>query len=352
MGKVFTYILFIFNLIATIALIISYLSGYISPDKWWVPSFFGLIYPVLLIINLAFMVIWLFFEPIFSLLPLIVIIAGYGYLTRFIQLKGKATEEKGIKVLSYNVKHFAGQGEGNDRATARLITQFIKNKKPDIICLQEVRLRDNSIFNLSQTVKELENIKHYQYARSGATLGAVTMTRYPIVDMGEIRFKGSGNITIYTDILIEKDTMRVFNLHLQSYKVDPGAYSLTYLWTDETGMFKKLRELASRFKRAFVLRARQVKEIREYIDECPYDILLCGDFNDTPASYSYVQLSRGLKDAFVSSGKGIMSTYIGGLPSLRIDYILHSKSYKSYNFETSDYKYSDHLPVLCTLIKK
>ncbi|MDD4143589.1 MAG: endonuclease/exonuclease/phosphatase family protein [Prolixibacteraceae bacterium] len=337
---------------AVVALVISYLSGFISPDKWWWPSFFGLAYPVLLIINFIFVVVWLIVKPRYSLLSLAVIISGCGFMMRFIQVKGRLTEEKGIKVLSYNVKHFAGQGQEDDQGTAQIITQFFKDQEPDIICLQEVRLRKNTIFNLAQTVEDLKFIQHYQYARSGTTFGSVTMTRYPIVNMGEIRFKGSGNITIYTDVLIESDTVRIFNIHLQSYKMDPGSYSVIYSWPDEEGEYKKLREMGSRFKRAFDLRARQVQEIGKYIEECPYEIILCGDFNDTPVSYSYGQLSKHLKDAFVSSGKGIMPTYIGELPSLRIDYIFHSEGYNSYNFKTYDFRHSDHLPVSCKLLKK
>jgi len=195
-------------------------------------------------------------------------------------------------------------------------------------------------------------IKHYQYARSGSNFGSVTMTRYPIVNMGEIRFRGSGNISIYTDILIDSDTVRIFNIHLQSYRMGTDSYSLLYSWPDEEKEYKRLREMGSRFKMAFRRRAQQVEEIRKYIDECPYEIILCGDFNDTPVSYSYAKLRKGLKDAFVSSGKGIMPTYIGELPALRIDYILYSRSYESFNFETYNFRHSDHLPVSCTLIKK
>ncbi len=352
MKKILYYIFLFCNLVAAFALVISYLSGYISPERWWWPSFFGLAYPVLLITNLVFIFIWLFVKPRYSLLSLVIIISGLGFILRFVQLRGRSTGEKGIKVLSYNVRHFAGQEQKEDQETARLITQFLQEQEPDIICLQEVRLRKNEIFNLARTVAELKFIKHYQYARSGSNFGSVTMTRYPIVNMGEIRFKGSGNISIYTDILIESDTVRVFNIHLQSYRMGPDSYSVLYSWPDEESEYKRLREMGSRFKLAFKLRAQQVAEIKGYIDECPYEIILCGDFNDTPVSYSYAQLRKGLNDAFVSSGKGIMPTYIGQLPALRIDYILYGRSFESFNFETCNFRHSDHLPVSCTLIKK
>ena len=88
---------------------------------------------------------------------------------------------------------------------------------PDIICLQETRLRKRNIFNVANAIKTLRIIKHYQYASSSTTFGLITFTSYPIIKMGEIRYEKSPNMAIYTDVLIGADTVRIFNLHLQSY---------------------------------------------------------------------------------------------------------------------------------------
>ncbi|HKI90012.1 MAG TPA: endonuclease/exonuclease/phosphatase family protein, partial [Draconibacterium sp.] len=211
----------------------------------------------------------------------------------------------------------------------------------------------NDIFNLRNTVDSLGAINHYQYARSSTTFGSVTMTRYPIINMGEIRFKNSRNITIYTDVRIENDTVRIFNVHLQSYQIDPNRYSIIDS-LDITGEedLREVREMGTKFKRAFQMRAEQVREIRKYIDASPYLVIVCGDFNDTPASFSYHKLRGQLKDAFVCSGKGVGRTYIGKLPSFRIDYIFHSDGFVSYNFKTYDFRKSDHLPISCELVRK
>jgi endonuclease/exonuclease/phosphatase family metal-dependent hydrolase len=113
-----------------------------------------------------------------------------------------------------------------------------------------------------------------------------------------------------------------------------------------------MREMGVKFKAAFQMRAEQVREIRSHINASPYAVIVCGDFNDTPISYAYQQLRGNLKDAFVSSGSGIGRTYIGKLPSFRIDNVFHSEEFESFNFQTSDFRMSDHLPVSCTLIKK
>jgi len=286
------------------------------------------------------------------LLSLIAVVAGWGILSRYVQINGKETEKGEIKLLTYNVQHFHTSRNREQREKANKIVDFLQHENADIICLQEVRLRKYDIFNLKNTVDKLGTIQHYQYARSSSTFGSVTMTRYPIVNMGEIRFENSGNITIYTDLHIKEDTVRIFNVHLQSYRIDPDHYSIIdSLDINEEKDIREVRELGGKLKHAFQLRAKQVREIRKYIDNSPYPVIVCGDFNDTPVSYSYHKMRGSLEDAFVCSGAGFGRTYIGKLPSFRIDYIFHSNTFKSYNFKTYDFRMSDHLPISCELIR-
>jgi endonuclease/exonuclease/phosphatase family metal-dependent hydrolase len=350
--KFVKYSILIVNLIAVLALLMAYLSGYVSPEKWWIPSFFGLAYFIILAVNLLFVIFWLVISPKYMLLSLVAILAGWGFVTRYIQLQERTTEEESLKILSYNVHHFKGDANNTQEQTSGEIIRFLNVQKADIICLQEVRLRQNKIFNLAKTVDEMEFINHYQYARTSSTFGSVTMSRFPIISMNEIRFEGSRNITIYTDIVAKQDTVRVFNVHLHSYGIDPKDYTIMESGVTSEQDLKEAREVGSKLKRGFRTRARQVETIRQMIEDSPYPVIVCGDLNDVPASYAYQQLRKGLKDAFVSSGKGLGSTYFNRLPSLRIDYIFHSPVFESFNFHTHDFRHSDHLPVTAVLVKK
>lgn len=333
---------------AALALVASYLSQYIPPDRWWAPSLLGLGYPYLLAVNILFVLTWLLIAPRRSLLSLVVILAGWGILTRYIQVSGKTTSQPTIRVVSYNVKNFTGKGNNPSRELAEVIKGFLRENEPDIICLQEVKLRTNKVFNLEETKQQFSRINHYQYARAGSTIGSVTMTSFPIVKMEEIRFEKSGNIAICTDVIIRGDTFRIFNVHLQSYKIDPDRYSVI----DNPGIPRKkdlreYRELAEKYRQAMIKRAAQARMIRKKIRQSPYPVLVCGDFNDTPASFAYRKTRGPLRDAFVGSGKGIGLTYVGKLPSFRIDYILHSPKLESFNFTIHQVPYSDHLPISC-----
>lgn len=353
MKRIIFFIVMGLNLLVVFLLLVSYLSVYIPPDKWWFPALFGLAYPFIFLVNLFFILFWLLIKPRFMFVSLLGILVGVGVLGKHFQISGREIKTGDLKVLSYNVKHFDGIGSVAQKQTADEIIDFLNEQHADIICLQEVRIRRNNIFSPAQTVETLESVNHYQYARSSSTFGSLTMTRYPIVNMGEIRFENSRNLSIYTDVLIDNDTVRIFNIHLQSYQIDPNFYSLLETEGTEEGVeMNEVREVQAKFKDAYALRAEQVREIARHIEDSPYYVIVCGDFNDTPASFSYRKLSKGLEDAFVRSGRGVGRTYVGELPSFRIDYILHSSGFSSYNFETIDYNNSDHLPVSCLLVKE
>ncbi len=339
-------------MLLVLALVISYLSVFIPPDLFWVPSLFGLAYPFLLIANALFVFFWLLIKPRNLILSLLIILIGWNYMSSYFQFERKTSETVDVKIISYNVEHFMGDGSLHRKQNAEKIIAFLEEQEADIICLQEARLRKNNIFNLAETVEKLETIKHYQFARTSTTYGSVTMTRYPIINMGEIRFDDSRNITIYTDVFIKPDTIRIFNVHLQSYNINPQKYSIIESpgITEEENI-QEVQEMGAKLKTAFERRARQVREIRKHIDQSPYPVIVCGDFNDTPISFSYQTIGENLQDAFVNSGTGIGRTYIGELPSFRIDYIFHDDRFESYNFETYDFKQSDHLPISCGLVK-
>ena len=112
---------------------------------------------------------------------------------------------------------------------------------------------------------------------------------------------------------------------------------------------KDSKNLIRRLKNAFKKRANQADIISAHIAHCHYPVIVCGDFNDTPDSYAYKTISKGLKDAYCESGKGIGSTYNGKIPFLRIDFILHSPKFNAYNFKVNKDDLSDHFPVTCLL---
>ncbi|HWY12591.1 MAG TPA: endonuclease/exonuclease/phosphatase family protein, partial [Bacteroidia bacterium] len=208
--------------------------------------------------------------------------------------------------------------------------------------------------NNIDTVLSVINTKYYhtEYTTTREKqdyFGIATFSKYPIINKGKIVFNTrSNNICIYTDVLIEKDTVRVYNMHLQSISFTIKDYAFVDDLQDGDDAKDELensKNILRRLKRAFVKRAEQAEKVSVSIKNCRYKIILCGDFNDTPASYAYNSISNNLKDAFIEKGNGFGRTYVGKFPSFRIDYILHSKDIKCTKFSRSEETFTDHYPI-------
>lgn len=349
MKHLLIYTLLLLNIIAVFAIGIASLSVFISPEKTWIPALFGMAYPYFLVVNIVFIILWIIIKPKFTLISILAILAGFNHIGNYLQFSGEKSLDKGIRITSYNVKYFMGNTQFPNKENADHILNFLRQDNADIICLQEVRLNKRQIFDIKNT--KLPQVSHLQLAHSSYAGGQLTMTRFPILNMGEIRFKNSGNMIIYTDILIDTDTIRVYNCHLQSYRLREAEINAidSIDFNNQPKTKEKMVELSLKFKDALVKRAEQAATLREYINKSPYQVIVCGDFNDTPISFTYRTVKGDLEDSFTQSGKGTANTYNGKLPSFRIDYILYSPAFTSYNFKVSNLNHSDHFPISCDL---
>jgi endonuclease/exonuclease/phosphatase family metal-dependent hydrolase len=197
---------------------------------------------------------------------------------------------------------------------------------------------------------------HFEYSyrnKSERGIGLATFSRYPIVKKGTLKFENTANESMYTDIVVEGDTIRIINNHLQSVQLRANNYafldSLKIRYNDQN--IRELHDLSSRLKQAFIKRAEQAKKVSLTIKNSPHPVIVCGDFNDTPVSYSYHKIRGKLKDAWVETGKGWGNTYSGRLP-FRIDYIFYDSYFKSLEFERVKTQLSDHYPILTVLEKR
>jgi len=344
------------NYLVIAALLLSYLSVYVNPAKAWFLAFFGLAYPFLLICNTLFILFWISKKKAFAIIPILAILIGWNYLSSYIQIplknqKKKYTETyESVKVLSFNVRLFDLYKWNNDANTVDRIFEFIESEDPDIICFQDFYTTTG---NLTETeiIKKLGNkhFKHINYTIEGKeyNYGIATFSKYPIINRGSIHFSNSFNTSIYTDIVINEDTVRVFNNHLQSIRFNKNNYkfiSNSKSFKDDERM-KEILDISNRLRDAFIKRAGQAEIISNHIQNSPHSVFVCGDFNDAPVSYTYKTIKKGLKDSFTEAGKGIGNTYNGNFPSFRIDYILHSKNIICYRLDIEKVKLSDHYPV-------
>jgi endonuclease/exonuclease/phosphatase family metal-dependent hydrolase len=351
------------NLFFVGLLILSYLSPLISPEKIWIFAFFGLAYPYILIINIVFAVFWALTKNRYFLISLVAILIGWGQLRKYFQIqiirKKIPAAAQHFKIMSYNVRLFDHYRWLGDTAAEKNIFYFISDEKPQIICFQEFLTQKFSGYTSDDLIKELDDtpynhINYISFQPKGNNLGIATFSSFPIVNKGYIKFENSVNTAIYTDIKINSDTIRVYNCHLQSIHLKKSNYGFidSLILKYNNKHLDELKDISSRLKNAYIKRARQVDILSANIRNSKYPVIVCGDFNDTPVSYTYRKMKGKFSDAYLESGYGIGNTYLGNFPSFRIDYIFHSKKIKSFNFETGRIKWSDHYPVTCEMVIK
>ncbi len=294
------------------------------------------------------------------MLSFLIIIVGVGNIGRYVQLRpSQANYEKDstqLRLVSYNVRVFNTYKWSGEEIGRDSILEFVNSKQPDIVCLQEYMIHEHidsaSEAYTNELLSQTPN-KHIRYTKLANSnrrkFGIATFSKFPIVHRGRIQFENSYNSCIYTDILFKSDTVRIYNLHLQSVSLKKNYTVVDSLLFFNSKRLGEIKDISRRLKRAYIQRARQVDAIGQHAALSPHPVILCGDFNDTPVSYSYHKLLGDKKDAFREAGTGIGKTYRGKLPSFRIDYVFHDDAFQATNYSTPRVGLSDHYPVVCTL---
>jgi endonuclease/exonuclease/phosphatase family metal-dependent hydrolase len=337
----------------------------ISPAKIWFIALPGLLFPYLMTVNLILMVVWALRRRKFIAVPLLATILCWGRAEEYYQFSGQpvpVTDDESwgepIKVMSFNVRLFDLYNWTHNAETRASIFAYFEKEQPDILCLQEF-YNSTRNFKNDRDLRGILKAKHahveYPLTLYGAdSWGIATYSAYPIVNKGVLYFdEKTANICIFTDVRTQEDTIRIYNCHLQSVRFQDEDYRFFENLgegQEEAEKLKRTRKILSRLKIAYIKRAAQAELIAEHIRQSPHPVVLCGDFNDTPASYTYQTVAGELSDAFIESGSGTGTSYAGPLPGLRIDYILHSSSFNSFGFTTDRVKLSDHFPLSTMLI--
>ena len=362
----------ILNLIAVLALLFAYAASYISPARYWFFAFFGLAYPYLLLLNLFFVLIWLLFWKRFIWISIIAILLGFNLLLSIIQFRKPSSQNVpagSIKIVSYNVHSLYEIPKSKGKVKGRMlskVTDFLVQQNPDILCIQEFFLRSEDSLKVLQKFTggihtHYYSIKNYIEIKDKRKIFAIaTFSRYPITGMGHLMTNNRKIFAIYTDLVMGRDTIRVYNIHLESIRFRKDDYSFYAQLTDQAkdqddnfDLCEGVIKIFSKLKKAFVIRANQVDLLKKNINHSPYPVIICGDFNDTPASYTYHEMTSGFHDSFCKAGSGFLSsTYAGNFPSFRIDYILYDDAFTASNYSKNSINLSDHYPIQVFLKKQ
>ena len=344
-----------------ILLMLCVLSTKINPYFFSPLAFFGFVFPFIAIANLVVFP-FLFRRSTFWFAAAgITLFLSIPQLTKIMAFPfiGKSDGEPELKVMTYNVRNFDLYNWHHNEISRKEILQTIQDENADIISFQEFFDQKEGRF---QNVKALEKLGYVHHIfvealilRDNDLWGISIFSKHPIVNHGEFlkqTFKtGYGrfpNRGMYADIKIQDDTIRVVNVHLQSIYFHNEDYkAISEAKEGQEVNLGRSKQVLKKVNRAYKRRGFQTKEVKAFLKENQsYPLIFCGDFNDTPYSYSYQQISRQFQDAFIKGGVGIGSTYNGDIPGLRIDFILLDKTFRVHKSRVVKNERSDHFPLV------
>lgn len=312
----------------------------LDPRQHGEVSTLGLVAPIIYAMQAALTLYWIVrWRPFIAVMMVFVSLLGVFQLSLFYKLELRRVysepnlkpryDKKALKVMSYNVRSFI---DDNRERQLDSIVKIIKAVNPDILCLQEMGFSD-----IADSL--LEPLKPMPHSLSRVNLSPAIYSRYPIIKAS--RMDTLKNF-VWADIVIKKDknnedTIRVFNNHLHSTAIrrDDSNYieNHEYLEGDSLG---KVHSMVKRLTENNRVRAEQADTLAALVAASPYPVIVCGDFNDTPVSYTYRTVARKLNDPYRKVGRGYSHTYRGFFDMLRIDYIFYSDEFEALSYEVVD----------------
>lgn len=358
----------ILNILVVFWLLLGVLCLRVPPYEFWPAGFMAFSLPGALVLNFLFFIYWLLKRSWYVFLPLAVIGLGWNHYGRLMAINWEKELPEGAKtlqVLSFNVHVFNAYDkkvEGVPQVSEEMV-DWVATHPADVFCLQEFYSRVNSTeFNNFNRIGKRYN-RHvfastYQSDRIVSDVGVVIFSKYPIIRGNTLYFsntsKRSANRAAWVDLDVAGDTIRVYAVHLQSMSIRAEDIENTYSAIGDEASFKKeSRNLARRLRMGFRARAMQVQQLLEHVKTSPYPVIVSGDFNDIPFSYTYNQLVQELTNSFEKAGNGMGATYNGPLPFLRIDNQFYSEGLEARDFKTHyEMALSDHFPISATYIIK
>ena len=352
------------NVTAAILFLLGCYGYLLNPKYFWPTGFLTLTAFYFLLILIAFIVFWLFIKPKRAFISAIAILLAFKPLTNILplHLSSPFTKEKpgkALRIMTWNVAQFNVMEDKKNPEVKSQMLNTINEYEPDIACFQEMVAEDSTIKNHGHVDEFLEklNYKNYFYSYNVkedfwgyAHFGIIIFSKYPIVNKQTVGFYPNdyNSIFQYVDVVKGEDTIRVFNIHLQSLRFSKE--NLKYIdkptVEDEEKALKESKNIIAKFKKGFLRREIQANRIQAEINKSPYPVIVTGDFNDVPNSYAYHTIGGNMNNAFVEKGSGLGRTFSGISPVLRIDNIFVDKKMNVLQFNLVKKKLSDHFPIM------
>ncbi|MCM5663937.1 endonuclease/exonuclease/phosphatase family protein [Galbibacter mesophilus] len=325
--------IFLVNTVFAFLLLLSLLVPYIPIKSFPRIAIFSLATPILIILNILFLIYWLLKLKRPFWLSFLVLLIGYQQVFSLYKFSGteNVVSESTIKVMTYNVRVFDVYEWIGRKGVFDDIKNMVEEEAPDVLCFQEFYHTKENKFNDFQ----------YQFIKyKTKETGQAIFSKYPIVNKGSLNFPNSGNNAIFADIVKDNDTIRVYNLHMQSFHINPQDEEITQ---ENSG------KIARRMGAVFSKQQIQTDIFVSHKEESPYRTITCGDLNNNQFSAIYDQIKGSDIDTFEEQGSGTGKTYYFKYFPFRIDFVFVDESITVVSHKNRYELLSDHYPIITQL---
>ncbi len=338
--------------VATIALLwICCLVTFISPENFPRLSLLTLLFPFILLANIAFVLFWLIFKIKRIWIPLLGIGVCYTFVRDYFPINlPTSPSDSALHIVTYNCHGF-GRKESNIDEEHNLVMDYLADTHADIICLQEA-VGETPRHKAFREKMAKRGYDHFQIK------GNEVFSMLPILKGDTVHIPTHSNAVTRLYLQEGADTILLLNVHLESNKLTPevkNAYIDAIKKHERDSMSKELEPVVNLLTLAAPFRAAQADTLYTLIRQwMPRPVIVCGDFNDTPVSYTLRLLSRHLVNAYSESGNGLGVTFKErGFP-VRIDHVLFSGDRWTSAATHVDHAFSasDHYPLHTYLTRR
>jgi len=360
-------ILILLNIFLGILFLLACCNSFLHPDRWWFVALLAFFFPLFLGILLIFLVFWLFISPRFALISALCLVIGWQNIHAFFgfSVAGHNFTHKDsthIRIMTWNVRRWDEYSLKKSGSSGHRLPMLdlVAKQNADLLCFQEFfEPSDTTKSNIRYICNRL-GFPYYFFSHDYHSLlnkyetGVIIFSKYPIITRMQVHFNKDNRrrteSLIAADIVVHGQVIRIFTTHLQSVLFKTKDFrNVEIIQNAEDSILEASRSLVKKLKNALGLRGYQADTVRKQLDASPYPLVICGDFNDVPNSYSYFHIRGNLQDAFIAKCFGIGRSYKQISPTLRIDYILPSGEFRIIQSMKLSSPYSDHNAMLTDL---
>ena len=323
----FSKILFLLNFAILALTGLCYLLSNYHLEKLSSFSVLIIFLPIFLCINFLFFIYWIIKLDIRFIFSFLVLLVYVDKPISFFKTDATVDDQRGLQVMSYNVRLFNHYNWIKDSSVRNKIKTFVNDNKPDFIAVQEFH----------DDYRELMNdFKYSHIDLNEGNVGLAIFGNSKMINKGDVVSNDKRKIAIYVDFVYKKDTLRLYNSHFKSYNINP----LSFKPNKET-----FKNVLNKTKLVYKLQNDECSILIDHSKQSPYSLMLAIDLNNTSDSFVYKKINDLFFDSYVQTGFEFGATYDFSFLPIRIDYIFYSKLIKANTYQIHNVKLSDHKPI-------